>query len=103
MRVLFQWPKECLDFVDKFCKEVYKMGYDRKEYNTRVRQVVVEGRVLLKAETRKKEGGKFKGLAYWRVLPRDKEHWKRISNIAELEWRIVKQSEHIGPEGPGGK
>jgi hypothetical protein len=38
-----------------------------------------------------------------RVPPREKEYWKRISKIAEPEWRIVKQSEHIGPEGPGGK
>jgi hypothetical protein len=99
----FQWPKECLDFVDKIREEVYKMGYDRKEYYTRVRPAMVECRVFLRAEIKKKDGGKFEGLAYWRVLPRDKEYWKRINNIVEPEWRIVKQSEYIGPERPGGK
>jgi hypothetical protein len=103
MRVSFQWPKECLDFVDKIREEAYKMGYDRKEYYTRVRPARVEGRVLIRAEIKKKNGGRFEGLAYWRAPPRDKEYWKRISKIVEPEWRIDKQREYIGPEGPGGK
>jgi hypothetical protein len=101
--VSFQWPKECLDFVDKIRAEVHKMGYDRKDYYTRVRPAKIDGQVLLRAETKKKEGGKFEGLAYWRAPPDDKEYWKRISKIIEPEWRIVKQRGNIGPEGPGGK
>ncbi len=83
--VSFQWPKECLDFVDKIRTEVHKMGYDRKDYYTRVRPAKIDGQVLLRAETKKKEGGKFEGLAYWRAPPDDKEYWKRISKIIEPE------------------
>jgi hypothetical protein len=97
VNVSFQWPKESMDFVDKIREEVNKMGYDRKEYFTRVRPVMVEGRVFLRAEVKKKDGGRFESLAYWRAPPRDKEYWKRISKLAEPEWRIVKKSGHIGP------
>jgi hypothetical protein len=72
---------------------------------TRVRPAKIDGQVpvLLRAETKKKEGGKFEGLAYRRAPPDDKEYWKRISKIIQPEWRIVKQTGNIGPEGPGGK
>jgi hypothetical protein len=96
INVSFQWPKECLDFVDKIREEAHKMGYDRKEYYMKVRPAMVNGRVFLRAEIKKKDGRKFEGLAYWRAPPRDKEYWKRISKIVEPEWRIVKQSEYIG-------
>ncbi len=95
--VSFYWPKECMDFVDKICEEVNKMGYDRKEYFTRVRPAMFEGRVFLRAEIKKKDGGRFEGLAYWRAPPRDKEYWKRISKLSEPEWWIVKKSGYTGP------
>jgi hypothetical protein len=82
----FQWPKECMDFVDKIREKVDMMGYGKKEFYTKVRPVMIEGWVFLRAETKKKEGGKFEGLAYWRAPPRDKEYWKRITKIAEPEW-----------------
>jgi hypothetical protein len=56
MRVSFQWPKECLDFVDKIREEVYKMA--RNEYYRRVRPVMVEGRVFLKASSDLEDGRK---------------------------------------------
>ncbi len=64
LTVAFQWPKECMDFVDKICEEVDKMGYGKKEYYTKGRPEMVEGRAFLKAEVKKKEGGKFVGVAY---------------------------------------
>jgi hypothetical protein len=86
----FQWPRECMEFVDKIREKVEIMGFSKAEQYTRIRPVLVEGRVFLRADTKRKDGGKFKGLAYWRVPPRDKEHWKRISNLVEPEWRIDK-------------
>jgi hypothetical protein len=100
--VAVQWPKECMEFVDKIRDEVDKMGYDKKEYYTRVRPAMVEGRVFLRADIKKKDGGRFEGLAYWRAPPKDKEYWKRISKLTEPEWRIVKQNRGIGSDGPGG-
>jgi hypothetical protein len=101
--VSFQWPKECMDFVDKIRDKVEKMGFHRKEYYSRIRPVMVEGRVLLRAEIKKKNGGKFEGFAYWRAPPRNKEYWKRISKIEEPEWRAGKRDGTIGPERPGGE
>jgi hypothetical protein len=88
----FQWPKECMEFVDKIREKVEKMGYGRKDFYTKVRPILIEGRVFLRADTKKKEGGKFEGLAYWRVPPTDKEYWKRITKLSEPEWLAGKQS-----------
>jgi hypothetical protein len=82
-----QWPKECMEFVDRLRGKAETMGFGKKEYYTRVRPAQVDGRVFLRVETKKKEGGKFKGLGYWRVPPLDKVLWKRITNIMEPEWR----------------
>jgi hypothetical protein len=93
----FQWLKECMD-----PEKVETTEFDKKEYYTRVRPELVLGRVFLRAEIKMKDGGKFEGLVFWRMPLRDKKHWKRISNIAEPEWRVVKKDGFIGPEEPGG-
>jgi hypothetical protein len=85
----FQWPKECMEFVGKIREKVETMGFGKKEYYTRVRPARVDGRVFLRVETKKKEGGKFEGLAYWRAPPMEQVHWKRITKIMEPEWMIV--------------
>jgi hypothetical protein len=66
------------------------IGYSKKEYYTKVRPVMIEGRVFLRAETKKKDGGRFEGLAYWRAPPVDKEYRKWIVKILEPEWMIGK-------------
>jgi hypothetical protein len=66
------------------------MGFGKKDYYERIRPALIDGRVLLRVDTKKKVGGKFEGLAYWRVPPKDKEHWKRIISMMEPEWRITK-------------
>jgi hypothetical protein len=71
----FQWPKECMEFVDKIRGKVETMGYGKKEHFTRVRPAMVQGRILLRVDTKRKGRGKFEGLAYWRVPPSDK-CWK---------------------------
>jgi hypothetical protein len=86
----FQWPKECMEFVDKIREKVETMGFGKKEFYTRIRPTLVHGRVMLRVDTKRKEGGKFSGLAYWRAPPRDKECWKRIIGMLEPEWMIAK-------------
>jgi hypothetical protein len=92
----FQWPKESLEFVEKIREKVEAMGFGRKEFFTRIRPVVKEGKVLLRADTKRKDGGKFEGLAYWRVPPMDKEYWSRINSLMEPERLMAKQVESIG-------
>jgi hypothetical protein len=79
-----------MEFVDKIREKVEKMGFGKKEYYTRIRPAVIYGRVLLRVDTKRKEGGKFEGLGYWRAPPRNKECWKRIISMMELEWTIAK-------------
>ncbi len=86
----FRWPKECMEFVDKIREKVETMGFGKKEYYTRIRPVLIDGIVLLRVDTKRKEGGKFEGLAYRRAQLRDKEHWKRIISMVEPEWMIAK-------------
>jgi hypothetical protein len=86
----FQWPKESLEFVEKIREKVEEMGFGRKEYYTRVRPAVKEGRVLLRADIKNKEGGKFEGLAYWRAPPLEKEYWSKLNGMLEPEWKISK-------------
>jgi chromosome segregation ATPase len=83
-----QWPKECMEFVEKVREKVETMGFGKKEHYTRVRPVRKDGRVLLRVDTKRKGGGKFKGLAYWRVPPSDKEQWKRIIRMMEPDHMI---------------
>jgi hypothetical protein len=77
-----------MEFVDKVREKVETMGFGKEEFYTRVRPAVAHGRVLLRVDTKRKEGGKFKGLAYWRAPPKDKVHWKRIIGMVEPEWMI---------------
>jgi hypothetical protein len=58
-----QWPKECMEFVDKIREKVETMGFGKEEYYTRIRPVSTDGRILLRVDTKRKEGGTFKGLA----------------------------------------
>jgi hypothetical protein len=98
----FQWPKECMEFVGKIREKVESMGFGKKEYYTRIRPAVKEGKVLLRADTKRKEGGKFEGLAYWRAPSLDKEYWNRIDGMMEPERMIAKQAESNRSVRPGG-
>ncbi len=86
----FQWPQECMEFVDKIREKVETMGYAKKEYYTRIRPTLVNGKVLLRVDTKRKEGGRFEGLAYWRAPPKNKECWRRIISMMEPDLMIAK-------------
>jgi hypothetical protein len=79
-----------MEFVDKVRGKVEIMGFGKSEYYTRIRPARIDGRVFLRVDTKRKAGGKFEGLAYWRVPPRDKEYWKRIVRMMEPEMMIAK-------------
>jgi hypothetical protein len=79
-----------MEFVEKVREKVETMGFGKKEYYIRVRPVRIDGGVLLRVDTKRKEGGKFKGLAYWRAPPSDKEYWKRIISMMEPDQMIDK-------------
>jgi hypothetical protein len=41
-----QWPKDCMEFVEKVREKVETMGFGKKEYYIRVRPVRIDGRVF---------------------------------------------------------
>jgi hypothetical protein len=86
----FQWPREGMNFVKQKREKVETTQSDRMVYYTRIRPYVIEGRVYPKPDIRKKDGGRFEGLAYWRVPSRNKDYWKHIGSLMEPEWQIVK-------------
>ena len=90
--VSFQWPKESMDFVKELRDKVEEMGFEKKTYFTRIRPTVVEGTVYIRADVRKKDGGSFAKLGYWRTPPLDKAIWGRISKSMEPEWRWEKRN-----------
>jgi hypothetical protein len=85
MHVSFQWPKESLEFVNGVREEVERMGYGRRVYFTRLRPIYVDGRVMIRAECRNKEGGKFEQVARWRLPPLDRTKWECLNGILEPE------------------
>ena len=87
--VSFQWPKESLDFVKGLREKVEDMGYASKMYFARIRPAMVEGTIYIRAEVRKKEGGRFEKLGYWSTPPMDKAVWRR--NNMEPEWVVGKR------------
>jgi hypothetical protein len=74
-------------------EKVEEMGYESKAYFTRIRPTLVEGSAYIRADVRKKEGGSFVTLGYWRTPHKDKAIWRRISNIMEPEWLVEKRNE----------
>ena len=88
LHVAFQWPKESMEFVNCVREKVERMGYERKEHFTRVRPSVVDGRVMIRVECRRKEGGKFEQLACWRLPPLERNMWECLNGILEpVSWQ----------------
>ena len=81
LHVSFHWPKESLEFVKGVREEVERLGYGRKEYYTRLRPTLEEGRVMIRADCRRKEGGRFEVLAWWRLPPVDRTKWKWLNGL----------------------
>jgi hypothetical protein len=83
-----------MDLVKQVREKVETMGFNRKDYYTRDRLLLVEGRVFLKAEIKKKDGRRFEGLVYWRAPPRTRSTGDgRLSNNVNL---LVLVGEPVG-------
>ncbi len=57
------------------------MGYERKAYFTRLRKMLEDGRVYIRAECRKKEIGKFEQQACRRLPPLERDKWQCITGL----------------------
>ncbi len=60
IRVSVHWPKELLGYVKGIREKVEGMGIGGSNEFVRIRPVKQDGVVLIRADIRKKEGGRFR-------------------------------------------
>jgi hypothetical protein len=80
-----------LEFVNGVREKVEVIGYEMKAYFMRKRPTFVDGRVMIRADCRSKEGGTFEYLACQRLSPFDRTKWECISGFMEPEWTVGKE------------
>jgi len=81
IRVSFHWPTEMLDYVKGIRERVEGMGRGGGEEFVRVRAVREEGELFLRADVRRKEGGRFRWIGDWKCPPLDREMWDVAEDI----------------------
>jgi hypothetical protein len=89
IRVSVHWPKELLGYVKGIREKVEGMGSGGRDEFVRVRPVKQDGVVLIRADVRKKEGGRFRWIADWKCPPLNKELWTVVNDIMRPGWIAV--------------
>jgi hypothetical protein len=65
------------------------MGNGESDKFVRIRPVKQDGVVLIRADVRKKEGGRFRWVADWKCPPLNKELWNVVNDIMRPGWIAV--------------
>jgi hypothetical protein len=78
-----------LGYVKGIREKMEGMGHGGREEFVRVRPVRQEGILLIRADVRKKEGGKFRWVADWKCPPLNKELWALADDIMRPSWVAV--------------
>ena len=81
IRVSFHWPTEMLEYVKGIRERVEGMGRGGREEFVRVRAVREEGELFLRADVRRKEGGRFRWVGDWKCPPLDRVLWEVATDI----------------------
>ena len=89
IRVSVHWPKELLGYVKGIREKVEGMGNGGSDKFVRIRPVKQDGVVLIRADVRKKEGGRFRWVADWKCPPLNKELWTVVNDIMRPGWIAV--------------
>ena len=88
IRVSFQWPKEAMEYVKGVRERVQEMGFSERTHFVRVRPVVRQGLLVIRADVKRKEGGQFKTVAYWRCPPLTRDLWDLSHDILKPDWVV---------------
>jgi len=64
---LFYWPDSLVDFVKGAREEIRSKGFEERRYEVRIRPERKDGRLVIRADIRTKERGRFKPEVYWRI------------------------------------
>ena len=78
----FHWPSEMLEFVRGVKDEVRSTGIEDREYHFRVRPERRDGKVQVKVEVKKKEGGaRFSLKGVWACPPFHRYLWDNVEGL----------------------
>jgi hypothetical protein len=78
----FHWPREMMEFVGKVRDEVRGQGLRHDSHYIRVRPETREGRLLVKAEAKPKDGnGRFVLKGLWNLPPLHRDLWEGIQDL----------------------
>ncbi len=70
-------------------KGIREKGIGGSNEFVRIRPVKQDGVVLIRADVRKKEGGRFRWVADWKCPPLNKELWAVVNDIMSPGWIAV--------------
>jgi len=86
IRVSVHWPKEMLGYVKGIRERVEEMGHGGMEEFVRVRPVKQDGALFIRADVRRKDGGRFKLVADWKCPAVNKDYWSLADDIMKPYW-----------------
>ena len=86
IRVSIHWPKEMLGYVKGIRERVEGMGHGGMEEFVRVRPVKQDGALFIRADVRRKDGGRFKLVADWKCPAVNKDYWSLADDIMKPYW-----------------
>jgi transposase-like protein len=86
----FHWPSEMMEFIEGARDVLRREGYG-DSYFVRIRPEEKGGEMQIRADVKKKNGGKFTPKAFWKCPPLQKAFWPMITNLYEP--RLVGQRE----------
>jgi hypothetical protein len=76
----FHWPTEIKEFVGKIREGLVSEGYGETHF-IRIRPEEKGGEVLIRADVRLKNGGKFQTKGFWKCPPAEKAFWGMITGM----------------------
>jgi hypothetical protein len=76
----FHWPTEIREFVGKIREKLDSDGYGETHF-IRVRPEERGGEMLIKADVRQKNGGRFQTKGFWKCPPAQREFWEMLGGL----------------------
>jgi hypothetical protein len=76
----FHWPTEIKEFVSTVREGLVRDGFG-EPFFIRIRPEEKGGEVLIRADVKRKDGGKFQTKGFWKCPPLEKAFWGMITGM----------------------
>ena len=77
----FHWPRETMEFIWKVREDVKKMGNNAQNSYVRIMPEVREGSILIRADVKPKEGGRYMLKGLWVCPPLNLKLWEGMERL----------------------